>query len=177
MRNHTLVRLVSLAVILWLILRGATAATAAPVSVASIRSHLVEHEGYRLLPYRDGPNGYSVGIGHSLTANAEPIKPRYTAAEVERYLMADVSWSIDACRAGITGFDDLPHQIQLVAIGVAFTTGRAGFQRFTGFRRALSWRAYDLAANQLGNSRWHAQVSARRANTYIATLRSHPSTP
>lgn len=169
MRQHTLMRLVLLAIILWLL---HAAAFAAPVGLATIRQHLVQWEGYRLTPYKDGPNGYSVGIGHSLFANGERVKPRYTAIEVERLLLRDIAWSLDSCRTGIDRFDDLPERVQLVAIGVAFTTGRTGFIRFSGFRRALSWRAFDMAASELGRSRWYTQVSARRANAYIRTLRT-----
>ena len=146
------------------------AATAAPITYAEARDYLVQWEGYRTTPYRDGP-GYSVGIGHSLTANGEIPRARYTAVQIERYFAADLSWALDACRAGIRDFDELPKRVQLVALSVAFTTGRTGFHRFSGFRRALSWRAYEAAAAELSHSFWRNQVSASRFNHSISVIR------
>ena len=147
---------------------------AVPVTEGAIRAHLVQWEGYRLTAYRDGPRGWSVGIGHSLTSNMEKVKrSAYTRAEIERFWAEDCSWAWDACRGGVERFDDLPQDIQLITLGVAFTCGRTGFARFVSFRRALGWRAFDLAATELATSRWYAQVSAARASTYVKTLREH----
>lgn len=170
---HSLVRLVSFVAALGLLSRESVAAPTQPdtLSYAAIRAHVIQYEGYRFVPYPDGP-GWSVGAGHSLTANMEPRKARYTVAEVERYLRQDIAWSWDAARAGITDFDSLPQDAQLVAIGVAITVGRTGFERFSAFRFALSHRAFNAALTELGNSRWRRQVSLARANAYLRTLHS-----
>lgn len=145
---------------------------AVPVTYSEARTYLVQWEGYKTTPYRDGPAGhYSVGIGHSLTANGEVPRARYSPTQIERYFAADLSWALDACRAGVRRFDDLPKDIQLVALSVAFTTGRTGFHRFTNFRRALSWRAYDAAAVELADSKWRTQVSVSRFNHCVRVLR------
>lgn len=144
---------------------------AAAPSVATVRAHLIEHEGYRLTPYRDGP-GYSVGIGHSLSANGERVKQRYTRAEVERLFLRDYAWALDSVRKGIRDFDDLPERAQLVALGVAWTTGRVGFERFIDFCRCLGYRAFDSAAIELRLSKWATQVSPKRVAAYVQILRS-----
>lgn len=164
--SHLVKRLV---LSLWLLVAAGAPLAAEPVSSVAIRDHLIRWEGYRLSPYRDGP-GWSVGVGHSITANAERRKARYTAAEVERLLWADVSWALDAARQGIRDFDDLPPQVQLIALGVAFGTGRTGFHRFQSFRLALSRRAYNAAAHELAHSRWATQVSPERRTHYVNTL-------
>lgn len=153
----------------------APAVWCAPVPFAAIRSEQVHWEGYSLTPYSDGVNGWSAGIGHSLVAHGEPIAARYTAAEVERWFVRDVAAAVSACRAGIRGFDDLPHDAQLVGIALAFSCGRAGFLRFHRFRAALSARSYRSAATALAASRWAAQVGRARSAHCINLLSSlHP---
>lgn len=171
MRHHTLMRLVALAVVLWLILRGATAA-AAP-SLAAIRESLIAFEGYRAVPYRDA-GSWSVGAGHNLTAHGQHPKARYSRVEIEGFLMQDIAAAIDAARKGVARFDELPDQVQLVCIHIAFTCGRTGFERWTNLRRALSYRAYASATTELADSRWRNQVSATRFNWALRILRSQP---
>lgn len=148
---------------------------AAP-SVAAVRETLIKWEGYRLTPYRD-PSGRAtcVGVGHNLTAHKEPVKARYTTREVERMLLRDISTALDTCRAAIDRFDDLPDDVQLVCINVAFSCGRAGFMRFTNLRRALRYRAYGLAASELGHSLWYRkQASPERARWAYSVLKAQP---
>lgn len=159
-----------LALSLWVLLAGCASVAAAPVTLSQIRAHLTQWEGYSLVPYRDGVNSWSVGVGHSLSANCEPVKARYSPAEVESLLLRDIAWSLDACRQGIRAFDELPERVQLVAIGVAFGVGRTGFDRFRSFRLGLSMRAFNGAAHELATSRWATQVSPQRRQHYVQTL-------
>ncbi len=151
-----------------LVVLGGLALRGAPVSLADIRASLLRFEGYTLTPYRDGP-AYSVGVGHNLTANGQKAR-HYTPIEVEAFLLRDVSWSIDCCRSGVAGFDDLPPPIQLAVIHVAFGCGRVGFHRFYAFRSALSRRSYPQAARQLAASRWASQVSPARRDWALTAL-------
>lgn len=152
---------------------SALALRAEPVSYHVLRSHLIQYEGYRHSPYRDGAS-WSVGVGHNLTANGHKKKSYYTSREIEQFLAADLSWALDSCRKGIRDFDSLPHSVQCVAVGVAFGVGRTGFERFKGFRTALSNRSYRKAAMELQLSQWSRQVSPARANAYLKTLRALP---
>ena len=146
---------------------------AAP-SLGIIRESLIKWEGYRLTPYKDG-RATCVGVGHNLTARREKAKPRYTALEVERFLLRDIAAALDTCRAAVDRFDGLPDDVQLVCINVAFTCGRSGFMRFTNLRRALKYRAYELAASELGHSLWYrSQVSPARARWAYGVLKGQP---
>lgn len=160
------------ALLFFAVILGATAASADPVPYSTIRTHLIKYEGYRHHPYRDGPNGWSVGVGHNLTIRGEKPRPYYSSIQIERQLTENISWALDAARRGIRGFDDLPHDIQCVAIGVAFTVGRTGFERFYEFRTALSYRSYRKAAMELQLSRWSRQVSPSRVGDYLRILRA-----
>lgn len=148
---------------------SASALAASPVSYHRIRGHLIEWEGYHTSPYRDGSD-WSVGVGHNLTANGQKVRKSYSRTEIEQFLIADISWALDVCRAGVRDFDDLPESAQLVAIGVAFTVGRTGFMRLHGFRTALSYRSFNAAGHELNSLKWAKQVSPNRRKQYVMTL-------
>ena len=147
--------------------------SAAPLTFERGAVYLTHWEGYRLVPYRDAQSGWSVGVGHSLTAHREQVKSRYTPAEVHAFLVHDFAVALESCEQGITDFDELPLDVQEVCIGVAFGCGARGFERFKSFRWALSRRAYWVAANELGLSKWYHQVSPNRANEAIRVLRAY----
>lgn len=133
-------------------------------------NHLREHEGYRLIPYKDRKGTISVGIGHNLTAHGEQPKTVYSAAEVARYFRADLKVALTAARAGVKDFDTFTDHVQLVVVGVAFSCGPTGFKAFERFRAALSDRDYLRAAVELENSQWATQVSEERLRRYIQLL-------
>lgn len=147
---------------------------AAP-SLNTIKQSLVRWEGYRLTPYRDPVSkDWCVGVGHNLTARRQAIRRSYTALEVERLLLKDVAEAVDAARAAVRGYDELPDDVQLVVLHLAYTTGRRGLMQFTNLRLALGWRAYNAAATELRLSRWYAQVSPSRAKWAHDILYNQP---
>lgn len=146
----------------------------APVKDADVLAVMKLSEGYRLVPYADGPRGtYSVGVGHNLTAHREPVLARYTEPEVLALFAKDLANARRICRKGVEDFDGLPEAVQLVALHVAWSCGPTGFMRFKDLRRSLSYRAYNAAAVSLRQSKWARQVSAARANHLISVLASY----
>lgn len=147
----------------------------ASTSTVDYLAHLRKWEGYSLTPYPDGPRGsISVGIGHSLTAHGETPKSRYTDQEVMILFYRDLDFALETCRKGIPRFDTLPLDVRQMCVGVAFGVGRTGFERFVGFRLAISYRAWNGARHELGLSRWARQVAPSRRDAYLAILRSQP---
>ncbi len=144
---------------------------AAPLDTDRAYAELVRWEGHRLVPYQD-QDGWSVGVGHALTQHGEPVKRLYTRAEVRALFIHDLAVSLEACRAGVKGFDDLPEAVRLVCLNVVWSVGPAGFMAFKDFRFALSRRAFYASATALYLSRWYHQTSPARANWAIATLRA-----
>ncbi len=150
-------------------------ASAGVPSLDVTRRALITWEGYRDRPYKDG-DGWSVGVGHSLTAHGEHgiWKRPYTAAEIERLYVKDYCVSIDTARRCVRDFDGLPQDVQLVVIGLVWTVGPTGFERFKSFRLALGMRAFNAAAHELHYTQpWASQVGARRRDAYVQTLLHH----
>lgn len=164
--SHSFARFLSFCAILWLlhgVVRGQ--------SFSSVEEALRHWEGKSLTPYQDNGSSVSVGIGHNLTALRDSARDLYTDAQVEAFFEADVANALRICRKGVEDFDGLPERVKQVAINVAFCCGSTGFMRFVNFRKALSWRAYNLASVELGHSKWFHTVSAKRANWAFRILR------
>ncbi len=148
-------------------------AWAAPVDAATVRRSLIKWEGYYVVPYKDGRVNMSVGIGHNLTAHGEPVRPRYTAAQINAMFDRDLMVALRACRTGVERFDELPEEVQLVCISLVWTCGAKGFMRFKDVRSALSRRAYTASSTMLYLSNWFRTQPAARANWAVNTLRSY----
>lgn len=135
--------------------------------------HLNGYEGFKLSPYRDGKDT-CVGVGHNLTAHKRTPKASYTQEEIMGFFHSDLAIALRAARKGITNFDQLPDEVQLVMVSLIWTVGPTGFLKFKNLRRALSWRAYDSAAAEIRDSLWFHQVQTSRANETFRVLRSQP---
>lgn len=134
------------------------------------RANLVRFEGIKSKPYRDAGNGWTVGIGHSITANHEAIKPRYTDEEIDAFYHRDLANALRAARLLVVDFDTLPNPAKEVVIHLIFQCGPTGFSRFKNLRFALSRRAFNASAAELWDSRWFRQTPAPRANWALRSL-------
>lgn len=143
---------------------------ATPVTHDEARTYLVGYEGYRTQPYKDDAY-YSVGIGHTLKGTY--VYSSYSSAQIEGWFNADLANARATCREGVRDFDGLPQDIQLVCLGLVWSVGPQGFLGFRHFRLALSKRAYNLAAVELADSRWHVQTSRRRFTDAYQVLTAH----
>ncbi len=144
---------------------------AAPLDTDRVYSAMVLWEGHRLVPYKD-QDGWSVGVGHSLTTHAEPVRRSYSRAEVYQLFLRDYAVSLEAARAGVIDFDELSEEVRITVLGIIWTVGPTGFMRFKDLRVALSRRAWSAACVSLYLSKWYRTQPAARANSAINTLRT-----
>lgn len=133
------------------------------------RAFLVANEGYSLTPYLSA-NETHVGIGHLLKPGER--HGRYTAAQIEALFNADLDYAVQSCRLAFVRFDELPADIKRVLVSLSFTVGRRGLMEFVNLRLAITYRAYQLAAVELADSRWWNQVQPSRAWQAYTILRS-----
>lgn len=132
--------------------------SATPVDLVKLYAFTIQTEGFKMVPYRDGDQ-WCAGMGHVLRG---PRKPIYYDDEILGWFEADVENARRICRKGIKHFDELPDEAQLVAIGLAYTTGPTGFMKFRDFRKQMSHQRFKRAANALKNSLWRTQVGEAR---------------
>ena len=148
------------------------------IAAPNYRAELIRWEGFSLVSYAD--NGFiSAGIGHNLTSGRNKGNPKYkagqrfTALEVESFFIGDLANALQFARKGVKNFDSLPDEAKLITISLIFTTGGEGFLKFKNFRLALSHRMFNLAANELGMSKWAKQLP-NRAQNHIRRLEKLP---
>lgn len=133
---------------------------ATPVPTNQVRAVLAKFEGEYHYPYRDNGGTWCAGIGHRITGVPQLF---YSQRTVDKWFKADLERARTVCRRGITQFDSLPWDAQIVALQLAFCVGNSGFMRFEQFRKWLSHRDYRKAARELKNSKWWGQVGEARA--------------
>ncbi len=135
------------------------------------RASLTQWEGLRLKPYRDPIlRDWIVGVGHSLTAHHQAVKPLYTRDEVSDLFDHDLADALHAARRLVVGFDEMPDGARLVTIHLIWSCGAVGFERFVNLRRALSKGAFNAASVELATSKWARQVSPFRRDFCVYTL-------
>lgn len=129
-----------------------------------MRQHLIKEEGYRLRPYlvRGIPH---VGIGHRVHGTPHSISP----SEAESLFIRDLSKARHAARTACVTFDNQPHDVKIILIGLAYNLGSTGLYRFTAFRSAVDNFDYWTAALELRKSLWRYQLPAR-CSRYAAIL-------
>ncbi len=162
----TLSRLLITAILIWLCSQGLHGQT-----IDQARAYLTQWEGRTTSVVTRANGERVVGIGHN-TAFDRSVKSVYSDREIEALFNHDYVIAMGAARRGVRDFDGLPLDVRLVVVGLVWCCGPTGFQRFVELRRCLSSRFYEGAAVELVDSKWWHDVSARRANAALKTLRA-----
>jgi lysozyme len=126
--------------------------------IASIAEALRDEEGYERFAYEDHLGYVTVGIGRCL----EPGRGYGIDEEEAEYLLRrDIERMAEACEKSFSYWHDVSMNIRETVIMLCFQMGVAGFQRFSKTNRAISQSDFDLAANELLNSKFAQQTPAR----------------
>jgi lysozyme len=121
------------------------------------------HEGLRLKPYKCTANKTTIGYGRNLDDVG------VSRAEAESMLAVD----IDACVADLETFPYwavLTESRKAALIDLRFNLGGQGFRKFKKMGFALAAGEYQVAGDELMDSRYAAQVGGR-ANEIAGMLR------
>lgn len=136
---------------------------AAAQTPADYKTFIQQWEGCKHTPYRD-TNGWTVGIGHSLTAKGEKVESYYTTQQIDTFFYQDLDGCLKSARRIIPAFDTLPTNAKLVVVSLIFNLGENGFVKFKKFIRAVNSRNFMLASDELKDSVWFNQVGRRARN-------------
>lgn len=112
----------------------------------------------------------TVGVGHNLLGDHQPIKQWYTDAEIQAYYQTDYAAALRVARYEVFDFDYLPQGVRYVCQSLIWTCGKKGFTDFHMFIAFIDLRDYRDAATELRHSKWASQVGRRRLNEHIQTL-------
>lgn len=119
-----------------------------------IKLQLIEHEGFKLKPYRCPAGKITIGAGRNL-------EDKGLSREEALYLLDN---DIDEALAHLSKkvyWDTLGSVRKRVLIDMVHNLGVSGFDKFTGVNAALILHDYERAAVEMRDSRWYRQVGAR----------------
>ncbi len=112
-------------------------------------------EGFRQFPYVDTTGHWTIGFGHSLSANGINLKTG------EFILQSDLENALAACKAKIDFFDKLDLARQYILLNMAFNMGIGGLLAFEKMLNAMRIGEFNDAAVELRNSLEFKQVPNR----------------
>lgn len=143
------------------------------MDIDKLRDQLKIDEGCVHSVYLDHLNIPSCAIGHMITEWDEeygkPIGTPISDDRVNELFDKDVQITIDECKILFDDFDELPEEAKQIIANLMFNMGRPRLSKFVKFRQAVRDRDWIEAGNQLKDSRYYQQVTAR-ADRLIARL-------
>jgi len=110
-------------------------------------------EGLRLVPYVDA-GGAAIGYGRNLQKGI-------TVEEALYLLDNDIKEAREQCTLYIQGYDTLSPARQEVLVNMMFNLGAANMMKFEIMLLAVERGDFDLAADEMLDSKWAEQVKGR----------------
>lgn len=147
-----------------------------PTLEQRVARYISEHEGIRLIAYRDSRKNPTIGIGFSLSrpdaraklqavgADLDLIRARkqsLTKDQAFLLLEDEVDAAIAAARRVVPTYARLPWQVQVILADMAYNLGATGLSKFDGMELALGRGDYAGAARELRRTPWARQVGWR----------------
>jgi lysozyme len=126
---------------------------------------LREEEGLELKPYEDTEGVFTIGYGRNL-------RDKGISKEEAKVLLAnDIAESVTIARSLFPEWAGHSSARQVVLAAMVFQMGRAGVAAFQEMRKALMSGNYEVAADEMLDSKWARQTPAR-ANRMADIMRA-----
>lgn len=123
-----------------------------------LRKILIKHEGIRLKPYVDTEGKTTIGVGRNLSDNG------ITQFEAMGMLSSDIDAALNEAHSKFPWFTSLSVPRQDAVIFLVFNLGMPRFQGFKKLHKALELANFELAGQELLDSRWASQVQRERVD-------------
>lgn len=120
-----------------------------------LEKQLIVHEGIRLKPYRDTVGKLTIGVGRNL----DDVGINF--GEAMFLLNADIEKAAAAAAKHINNFSELSENRQAALVNMAFNLGERGLSLFLKMIDAIQAGDFELAAQEMLESRWANQVGNR----------------
>ena len=135
------------------------------LNVEQFKRELIIQEGRKNEPYVDTAGLLTAGVGHLLTDNEKRQFPKGTIVSQEQintWLDSDIRKAYELGKAilGAAEFEKLDDVRKRAICNLAFNLGNrlASFKKFIA---AMKTGNYQVAANELVDSKWYKQVNQR----------------
>ncbi len=134
------------------------------------KKHFIKYEGKKNKPYIDSRGYSTVGIGHKFE-KGESKKSTYSDVEIDNLFKKDLAEAISSTKKVFPNFDTLPKEVKIKLVSLTFNLGEGGIKEFKKFRSAISNRNWDVAGDELMDSKWYNQVK-NRGKDYVQFFKS-----
>lgn len=125
------------------------------MDITKVRQQIIKSEGWERFPYKCPANKLTIGVGHN-------IEDRGLSDAVIGFILdEDIDICISELRGSLSFWDDLPDPVQEALIDLCFNLGISRLMQFRMTLKHLKDGAWDLAATELLNSRYAAQLPRR----------------
>jgi lysozyme len=145
-----------------------------PNLIEQIKEDLVRHEGYVTEIYLCSEGYPTFGIGHMVTeADMEYTWPVGTPVTDERILQVfhdDCKVAVADVELLVDNLSDHPDFVSRVLVNMAFNIGRPRLSKFKNMLAAIKAKDYNLAAEEMIDSKWYRQVG-RRSEELVEIMR------
>lgn len=132
------------------------------------KSYISKWEGCKNSVYLDSLGNKTVGIGHLLPPNA--ANRHFSNQEIAVFYNHDFFAAYHSCLRLYVNFNELPPQIKLVLVDLAFNLGYNKLRKFINFNNDIRSMDYYKGAQDLKDSRWYHQTGKRAADHYKVLL-------
>ena len=145
------------------------------MDIEKLREEIEYDEGSVNEIYLDHLGLATFGIGHLVRKE----DPEYgwevgTPVSNDRCVEAfneDIKTVVSDCYKLYEDFDDLPEEAQRIIANMMFNMGRPRLSKFKGMKRGVDARDWNVAADEMVDSRWYRQVT-NRADRLVERMRN-----
>lgn len=130
----------------------------------TVKSRVKRHEGCRLEAYRCSEGHWTIGYGHRLDKDADGMFIPYDVAE--ELFDEDIGVAFEDAQTLLPEkvWNELPLTAQGILVEMCFQLGRRGTGNFVKMLEALKYGEYQVAADEMMDSKW-AKQTPNRART------------
>jgi lysozyme len=144
------------------------------MNLVTLQDEIANDEGVVYELYRCSLGHLTGGIGHLITEWDEeyygmPVGTKVPHEQVDAWFAVDINRTLQDCEEIFPDFNDLPEEAQLVIANMCFQLGRPRLSNFVKFIAAINERDWIKAADEMEDSRWYKQTTAR-AERLIARI-------
>ena len=136
------------------------------MNLIKLQNEIADDEGVKYEIYKCSEGYPTGGLGHLITEWDEeyyeqPIGTKIPNEQVDDWFAKDIQVTLKDCKIIFEEFDSLPQEAQLVIANMCFQLGRPRLSKFKNFIAAVKDQDWDRAADEMKDSRWYKQTTAR----------------
>ena len=145
------------------------------MDVEKLKEQLQIDEGCVYEIYTDHLGYATFGIGHlvieSDPENGQAVGTPVSEDRVTDAFNSDIKTVLSDCEKLYSDFENLPEEAQQVIANMMFNLGYPRLSKFRGMKAGVDARDWNLAAEEMVDSRWYAQVG-KRAERLVDRMRA-----